>query len=292
MRSRIIAFVMVSVILSAVVLGLIMRRTGRTPRTNGTRVEVGGTDTPTTPPPAVGGPLEVSITSGGGWTPWGGYMRAIPTRLVGGVLYTGSEVQTPIGEGPALQPIEQQQLSGEEVELLRTQINEAGLLSGQIDFGLPAVTDNETTHIVIREGDKTYEHAIYALGFGDDASTMGITDEQFGYRRKIRKLLSESVLNGKGATEPYRGDRLVIVATRVPTDELARQNTASREVSWPGPDVLKGGFVMCLELSVEDSTAVIAAMEGARENTIWTTDNGPWQVSGHVLTANERPCAS
>jgi hypothetical protein len=274
-----------AVAVGAAVLSLIATRaTG----SNESELQVAG---PVASPPVTGVPFEVSITSGGGLTLWGSYMRSIPIRVVDGVLYTASPAQTATYPGPALQPISQQRLTADEVTLLRTQLTEAGLLQTPIDFGLPTVTDNATTHIVIRDGDATYHHAIYALEFGDDASQMGVTKEQFASRTKARKLLGESVLNGTAATEPYTGDRLVIIAQRLADDDVDRQTSTPAQIPWPGPDVLTGSSVPCLELSTQDSTAVIAAMEKVPEDTIWTTSDAKWEVSGHVLTPGETPCA-
>jgi hypothetical protein len=290
-RSRSIAVVVLVTLLGTVALALIVRRTARA---NKPSEPVGGSITMEKPgvgTSGTGGQFEVSLTSGGGLTVWGSALRSVPIRVVDGVLYAGSPTQPPVGEGPALQPILQQPLTADELKDLRTQLLEAGLLGDPIDFGLPGVTDSSTTHIVIREGAKTYDHAIYALEFGDEAAKIGITNEQFEQRKKVQKLLAESILNATKVTAPYTGDRLVIMASRIAKEDLDRREPAPAPVVWTGPAVLKGSYVQCLELSVEDSAAAISAMGSASANTVWSTPDGMWQVSGHVLTPNEHPCA-
>jgi hypothetical protein len=217
------------------------------------------------------------LVAGGFTTPEAG-ASTVPTVTVqsDGTLITPAPVPA-VYPGPAITPLQRATVSSGRVTELLDRADDLGLLREDLDFGEPPVADAPDTAVTIVAGGATYTHVARALGF-DEGAADTLTDEQRANRAALRDFLAAIDALPPG-DQPYVPDSVIVtvVGPYVP-DDLPQQPR-----DWPlaTPPNLDGDFP-CTELTGDEATLLLAALDGANQRT-------PWVIAGDGYTVAFRP---
>jgi hypothetical protein len=162
---------------------------------------------------------------------------------------------------------------------------------GDVDYGMPGVTDLGTTTLDFRpqEG-KPLSASAYALGFGDGAS--GLSADQQEQRHALSALIHDLV---ESVTYPADGGEWT--PTHVEVMDLADSPPGDTpSTAWPGPDLtslltLHADTRRCGELFDAEAATVFSAARAAKSSS-WTADNKTYHLLVRALLPGEVACAS
>jgi hypothetical protein len=234
----------------------------------------------------------ISISSGGGFVPFGVDFAAVPTVVQrDGTVLTGGAVIA-IYPGPALSPVSTGTLSGDALAELLEAAEEAGLESDALDFGEPGVSDSPTTTITVEIDGGTYTHEAYALGFGEDmGGDLGLSEEQLDLRAAVQDFVGEvSDAVTTAATDTYEPTAYQVLALPVDPADLAGSEPAPNELAWPLADVALAEGA-CIDITGDDATAFAALLPDATQITIWRDAAGAtWQLATRAVLPGDDPC--
>ena len=217
--------------------------------------------------------LVVSIDVTGGLRPVGQEFRSLPVAAVyedGTTLSPGAH--TAIYPGPAVLPVIEGSVGGEEVASLVAAAAEAGLLEDPPpDLGETMVADAGTTTITVVAGGDTYVVSVHALQVADDVLPGSAPDANRA-REEVQgfvELVSETVAGAGDAM--YTPQRYRVLPLR--PDEDVGEGIEPGHRDWPVPEVaLTEGE--CTAVTGDDADELRRAVDDADEITRWHTDTG------------------
>ena len=230
------------------------------------------------PAPPDGAPLPpadevvLKIISQGGFVPVEQALAQLPSVLVyaNGTVVRPGPVQASF-PGPALPALQTARLAPLTLEWLLEQAHASRLFADSTDFGVPGVTDLDSTSLTVAIDGELRAVDAYAL-YEELADDPALTQEQRELRDDLMRLISRVflTLDALGQwTEPSLERILVWALPYFGRDDL----DASTELEWP----LGAGLVQldpntqraCLELSGARAEKVVEAAASATQLTAW-----------------------
>jgi hypothetical protein len=260
-----------------------------------------GPDPDPTPPsveyPADGDTVIVDVTSGGGFVP---AQIAVDSRPEFRLYGDGTAIAIPAGETSfgGFPELETYRLTPEGVEALLAAARDAGLLEGAPQYGQPLVTDLPTTVVTISDGDSSFSHAVYALGFEDPAA--GLSADEVDARGRLRAFIDDAVslvsARPELVAEPqaaYSPEALEVYAW-----EFSGERPETAPIPWPlGPlgdlrnDVANG--IRCGTVTGGDITAIREAAPAPGGFPIWQSKGKSlWTVGLNPVLPGEAGCGT
>lgn len=164
-------------------------------------------------------------------------------------------------------------------------------LFGDVDYGMPGVTDLGTTTLTFRpQAGGRQSASAYALGFGDGDSLSGVSTAQQELRHALSRMITDLVQSvdypaDGGSWTPTHVE--VTKLTGSPVDDL-------HTTPWPGPDLTSlltstTGNGPCGELSGADAATVFDAARAERSSS-WTAENKTYHLVIRALLPGEVAC--
>lgn len=172
--------------------------------------------------------------------------------------------------------LEQAQVDPDDLDAFLADAEASGLFDPGTDFGSPGVTDQPSTNVLLRVGDRPQQVDVYALDFAYDQPVGDVSEEQAGRRTALKELLVRAQELSRDA-EPYIPER--VTATRF--DPSVVSSPPASNPAWPGPplDVFPPLDDLtqqsCLVIEGPDAATVYRADQDSTEVT--------WDVDGEVV---------
>lgn len=248
--------------------------------------------------------LVLQVRYAGGFVPMGYDFRTLPALTVygdGQAILPGPMIE--IYPGPALPNLRRVPPDTSEgadpsvrVAAILAAADEAGLLAPAPDYGMPNVTDLPTTTVALTVAGEVYEHAAYALGFGEPSGpdegvgADGLTAEQREARATLSAFLArvDEIVVGAGPDEAYAPERFAYLA--FPAGEWGGDPAlVPGVVPWPLEASLGAGA--CAVADGEAGATLAAALAEASELTRFEDDGTEYEVFVRVLLPHETTCA-
>lgn len=232
------------------------------------------TTTSTTAPAADTDDVVWQQFTSGGFVPQEYAAGAVPEVTIyrDGRVFTLAEGQD---EPPAA--LQVSQASPDDLEAFLAEAEASGLFEPGTDFGSPGVTDQPSTTVLLKTGDRPQQIDVYALDFAYDSPVGDVTAEQTARRDELKALAARAAALGDDA-QPYVPDR--VRAVRFDPEIVTGAPTTG--AAWPGPPASafppfdERTRQSCLVIEGEDATAVSRADQENPERT--------WDLDGTVQT--------
>jgi hypothetical protein len=197
---------------------------------------------------------------------------------------------------PALPNLQTTSIGTDGVENLVQEADELGLLTSDIEYGEPEITDQPETVVTIAADGEVYQHRAYALDFV--APTGGlIDDEQAAARANLLEfvqLATGSEVLGGDALGGYEYEEMAVVSEKYSApdgNERPRPNT----IEWPLGNLATEGERFefggrCSVVSGADLELVVELAGDATTITRWISDAKPYSLMLIPLLPDEHSC--
>jgi len=239
--------------------------------------------------------LVVRVEMTGGFVPVETVFTNLPVVSVygdGSVITTGPQVM--IYPGPVVPNLLVRKLDVTGMQAVLTAAQQAGILTGPIDYGHPPVADVPSTVVTVNVNDQAYTQSANALGM-DEASS-GLTQAQIDARAKLSTFVDsmsdlETLVgaNHIGPEQPYTiaGWRLRATVT----DQLPTGEPAPTVVPWPVTSVPLASIGECGAVTDRTTvTQVTDTLSKANQLTFFTDGGKTYQVLARPLLPDETGC--
>jgi len=196
--------------------------------------------------------------------------------------------------GPVVPNLLVRELDATGMQAVLTAAQEAGILTGPIDYGQPPVADVPDTVVTINANDTTYTQSANALG--GDFGTENLTPAQIATREKLSKFVDsmtdlETLVGADhiGPEQPYTITKWRVRATAV--DQVPTGEPAPTVVPWPVPSLPLASIGDCTAVT-DAATAqqVTDTMSKANQLTYFTDAGKTYQVLVRPLLPDETSC--
>lgn len=198
--------------------------------------------------------------------------------------------------GPALPNLQLRRISTQEVDRLVRAALDAGV-GAAIDYGMPSVTDVQTTRFAVATADGVKTTEVYALEEPAGPATKELTDAQLAARAGLNKLIERlrDASTASGASESYAVTALAAIVGDFPRQNSPDLPSPPPTLPWPGPALpgkdVKQRIVTCVTVTGDAAKAVLAAAAGANSATRWSYGGKEWVVVFRPLLPDETGCS-
>lgn len=243
--------------------------------------------------------IMVSVSDGAdgltlGYAPWHAVGRPARFLLYGdGTVLVPASAQT--GRIPSLTTY---RLTEAGIQAVLRQADDAGLLSGTLDYGEPEILDVGSTFVTLRAGGREITHAAYALGLDDSVQPQrrrtlaGFIDYLAALPTARPDLLAVT-------PRPYKPASVDVFAWE--QDEDDGWNVSGPTLEWPLAQPLAKLPVSdfdsdagCVSIRRAEVAAVARALRALPEDEdafpIWRSGKRNWLVAFDVNLPGDAPC--
>jgi hypothetical protein len=245
--------------------------------------------------PARPADVVLSITSGGGFVPFGADFANVPLKVQrDGTVYTGGAIPA-IYPGPALTPVSTGKLAGAQVQQLLDEARADQLGEDHLDVGQPPVSDMPSTTITVELDGTLHTHSIYALGYGIDDPQQGLsnlTPAQGSLRKALSNFVTHaSDLVSQAADQAYAPVAYQVLATRIDPASEAPPEVTPNQLTWPAPDLPLVAGAACIDIDAAHAPALTEALTTASQITVWHDGGATWHLSVRATLPGDAACA-
>lgn len=197
--------------------------------------------------------------------------------------------------GPAIYPLQSATLGEDQIQEFLSAAEEAGLLGEMVDFGLPALTDVNTTNVTINVNGQSYRQSAYALSAAEESA---LSNPQ----KQARAALTGFIETARGLvgadSESYVPTAVIAFGPSpsfsTPDDEAGLEQQPQL---WPiasvprMPVTSNSGLGTCLEVTGAEVPTLLAALANANALTPWVIDGqAPTLIDFRPLLPGDPGC--
>lgn len=248
---------------------------------------VGGTGTPPSAPPPPDLPpdqLVLRVEHGLGYSPEDYYLAYVPYLSVYG---DGRVYRLEHHDGPLSPTLMLAQADPDEVAALVAQLERAGVIDEDTDFGFPQITDLGSTVVTVHgaKGKKVADPYALSIEEADD----DLTGAQAKNRQRLREQI-EQIEALTAGEQPRTPDAVEVVEADV--DPASVDGVLQ---VWPGPDPAtfvttpNGSWGLCGAVDGPDAATLYTAAALVPEH-VWSVNGEPRRLIVKVLLPGDQPC--
>lgn len=241
--------------------------------------------------------LVVRIDLQGGFLPPRHRFVSVPLFSLfgdGRVITTGPQIE--LYPGPALPPLLETRISEQGIQKILGEAQEAGLLEGDRKYGNPRIMDAATTVFTVVARGRRNRVEAYALDLDGEDGRARAKLTRFQQRvGDLNALLSPSDLLEKQTA--YEVEQVQVIL--LPAEEISSPDVEPQRLPWPlatpitaygQPFLSAGAEARCAVPGGPDSPAILEALKGATEITIWQSEDREFSIWARPLLPDERGC--
>lgn len=235
------------------------------------------------------------VVTAGGYTSRADQFSIVPEV----VIYADGRVIKPSSAGPALDyarrpllpALEVRRLDAEGLGRMRDAIERSGLLAaGEVDYGVPNVTDTPTTSVTLSVDGRTASHAANALREVPRFRITGLTKAQIAARERLAALIHDLRSAGTVAGEGHISPAETYIPESLMVESYAAPEEIAASVDWPLASIPLSPTETCREVAGADAGTLRERLSSAFVSTVFIQGSGRYTTSVRPVLPGEPGC--